>query len=103
MYEIPLISTNFDCLIPMDGVSITMGFKLRFNPLAEYWVMSLYDSEGYMLVSDIPLIPCENLLEQYRYMNIGSAYLVTESAEVTPSYSSLFTDWHLRWGDTPNN
>jgi hypothetical protein len=82
-------------------------FTLRYNWVAEYWIMSVADAvSGQMLVSDIPLIagefPAANLLEQYEHLRIGAAVLVKTNPDNTdhaPNGKNLGTDFQLVWGD----
>lgn len=55
-----------------------------------------------MLVSALPLVPAQNILEQFAYMGIGSAYVLprTQVKEQWPSAETLTADWYLVWSDT---
>jgi len=110
-YEIPVTNEpnqNFRCTIPIDGVNRTFIFDIRYNSEAEYWVMALTDDlTGVMLINSVPLFagvyPAANLLEQYAYMNIGSAYVVKVNPDVieeNPNAETLGSGFKLYWSDT---
>lgn len=106
MYRIPVDNSpnqEFDCKIPVDGKNIDLHFRLNYNETAGYWVMSLNDNEtGSDLLSSIPLVTGINILGQYSYLGIGSAYLVKigDSLLDYPNSVSLGNEFSLLWGDT---
>jgi len=110
-YEIPVTSEpnqNFRCAIPIDGESKTFIFDIRYNSEAGYWVMAVTDDlTNNMLIDSIPLFagiyPAANLLEQYAYLNIGSAYVVKINPDVieeNPNSETLGSGFKLYWSDT---
>ena len=111
IYEIPVTSEpnqNFKCPIPINGVTKTFIFDIRYNSEAEYWVMAIADDlTNNILVDSIPLLagiyPAANLLEQYAYLNIGSAYIVKTNPDITeenPNSETLGKGFNLYWSDT---
>jgi hypothetical protein len=106
MYIIPLATDpnqTFSCTIPVDGKNITFYFFLRFNTEAKYWAMDIMDKNKNMILSSIPLISKANLLEQYSYLNIGSAYILKTDKTLSsdaPNEYNLGVDFILVWGDT---
>ena len=74
--------------------------------MAGYWVMSIYDSNGVLLLDSIPLItgwyPAANLLSQYGYLEIGSAYVINNgiSSSDYPGKNDLGTNFSVLWDDT---
>lgn len=106
MYSIiPLQATpnhTFFCTIPVDGANITLTFRLTYNELAKYFLVDLSNEEGTMLISALPVIPAQNILEQFTYMGIGSAYVLpkTQVKEQWPTMDTLESDWYLMWSDT---
>jgi len=111
MYTIPLTSDpnqTFRCTIPIEGNNLTLLFKLRYNSESEYWAMTLTDGQtNEMLVDSVPLLageyPAANLLEQYAYLNIGSAVIVKMNPDAegaNPGPDNLGTDFKLIWSDT---
>ncbi|MDQ0202472.1 phage baseplate plug family protein [Pectinatus haikarae] len=93
---------TFSSKIPVDKQNITLSFTLNYNELANYWVVSITDSNGTMLITSLPIIPAQNILEQFKYMNIGSAYVVPRQtiSEEWPTENTLDSDWYLVWSDT---
>jgi hypothetical protein len=60
-----------------------------------------------VLIDAIPLMrgefPAANLLEQYSYMNIGSATIVHHGKlppDANPNDTNLGAEFYLVWGDT---
>ncbi|MDU5080226.1 hypothetical protein [uncultured Tissierella sp.] len=111
MYEIPLTTEpnqSFKATIPVDGKNIELKFNIRYNTIAEYWVMTVADAlTDEILIDSVPLLtgqyPAANLLEQYSYLRIGSAVMVNTSTidlSDEPNDKNLGTDYILVWGDT---
>lgn len=92
---------TFSSIISVDRGNLTLTFTLRYNELAKYWLIDII-KDSKTLISNLPVIPAENILEQYKYMQIGSAYILPRQIvkEQWPSYNSLASDWYLIWGDT---
>lgn len=69
--------------VNVDGKSIPLTVALRYNEIAQYWVMTIYDGNGNLLLDSIPFVTGEgvaqNLLAQFVYMKIGSATLFNVS------------------------
>ncbi len=95
-------NTTFSSKIPVDGKNISLTFHLTYNELAKYWLVDVSNSEGKMLISALPVIPAQNILEQYQYLRIGSAYILPRDSvqEQWPTAETLATDWYLVWSDT---
>lgn len=95
--------------LQVDGKNLQLRLGLSFNSMAGYWSMDVQDQFGNDLIVGIPLItgdyPAANLLQQQRYMAIGSCYVVNFSQVATdyPDASNLGTDFVLLWGDTPTS
>ncbi len=89
MYIIPLTpepNQTFNCTIPIDGENRRLSFGLRYNTVAAYWNLTVIDGvSGNILIDAVPLLrgqfPVDNLLEQYSYMKIGSAYLIHQGEQ----------------------
>ncbi len=110
-YIIPLTSDPNQSLrvtIPVDGRNLTLRLTINYNEAAGYWTMSIMDDlTDKVLVTSIPLYsgkyPAANLLEQYSYLRIGSAWLVKVNQDTKSDYPNdmnLGTDFLLMWGDT---
>lgn len=105
MSIIPITSApnqTFSCKVPVDGKNLVLVFKTRYNEVAGYWVVTLSDSIGNVFVKNLPVLPADNILEQFSYMSIGSAYIMKSEAvkEWWPSADTLGSDWLLVWDDT---
>ena len=98
----------FSVRLPVDDRNITLILRLRYNTIAGYWVLSISDEDDNALVCNLPLLtadyPAANLLAPYRYMRIGSLYLLPSGKDATgiPSDTDLATEYTLIWGDTPD-
>ena len=96
---------TFTTQLTVDGSPLTLGIALDFNEMAGYWEMAISDSTGALLVANVPLItgwyPAANLLGQYGYLKIGSAYLLnTGNADVDYPGANQLGLFSLVWGDT---
>ena len=91
--------------LPINGENITLGLVIRYNLVANYWVMAVSDSNGNLLIDSLPLVtgeyPAADILGQYEYLGIGSAFVVNVSNldEDVPTDTTLGTDFYLMWGD----
>lgn len=69
--------------VDIGGKSVPLTVALRYNEIAQYWVMTIYDGNGNLLLDSIPFVTGEgvaqNLLAQFAYMKIGSATLFNVS------------------------
>jgi hypothetical protein len=106
---IPLTSDpdqNFSCSLPIDSQNITLYFRLRYNTIAGYWVATIVNSQGVMLIDSMPLFngqyPSADLLRQHKYLKIGSAYIIKtgQSSDDSPTEYNLGREFVLIWGDT---
>lgn len=101
---IPVTSTpnrKFSCKIPIGTTNKVLQFETQYNDIAGYWLMTISDEAGKILISCIPVIPAQNILEQYAYLEIGNAYIMPAQTvtEQWPSESTLGTEWYLVWSD----
>lgn len=98
---------NFFATLQVDGAPLTLNFTILWNAMAGYWVMTIFDSFGNLLVDSIPLItgwyPAANLLAQQVYLKIGSAFIINtgNSQSDYPGQSDLGTAFSILWDDTP--
>jgi hypothetical protein len=106
LYTIPLTvnpNQKFTSTIPIDGKKIKFNFFLRFNTEAKYWVLDIFNAQNDSLIVSVNLVCGLNLLEQYSYLNIGSAYIAkvdNSLANDNPDEYNLGSDFILVWGDT---
>lgn len=111
MYVIPLSTDpnqTFNCAIPIDGNNRLLSFQLRYNSIARYWNLTVIDARTKeTLIDALPIMvgeyPAANLLEQFGYLNLGSAVVVKEGelhGTENPNDTNLGTEYYLVWGDT---
>lgn len=111
MYVIPVSTApnqTFNCTVPIDGKNRPLTFKLRYNNIGEYWNLTVIDARTKeTLIDALPLMvgeyPAANLLEQYDYLNLGSAVIVKEGdldKSENPNDTNLGSEYYLVWGDT---
>lgn len=108
---IPLTSDpnqTFEIKVEVNDKNISLGFVVRYNEIAGYWVITISDPDtDTILIDSVPLVggdyPAANLLGQFDYLRIGSAYLIKATATPAdrPDDTSLGTDFVLVWGDNP--
>lgn len=94
----------------IDGVVNDYQLTLRYNEIAGYWVMTVKDAAGSLLLDSVPLVtgnsPAGNILGQFAYLGIGSAYVINAGGVPIPDYPNaldLGSDFVLIWGDTPTD
>ena len=99
---------NLVAPLSVDGLIQDMFLTLRFNEAAQYWVMTVSDVQGNLILDSVPFItgnaPAGNILGQFAYLGIGSAYIINASAVAAPDFPNsvdLGSDFVLIWGDTP--
>lgn len=98
---------SFLANLTVNGATLKLNLSVRFNEIAQYWTMQIADTTGTILLASIPLLtgswPSANILGQYQYMQIGSAYVLNVSNGGTdldyPNGQDLGTDFILLWGD----
>lgn len=94
----------FSAQLTVNNQLLTLGFVVSWNAMAGWWEMALSDVNGNQLLSGVPLItglyPAANLLAQYQYLQIGSAYLLN-TGNLSEDYPTLYTLplYTLVWGD----
>lgn len=103
---------NQSLVVPLniDGGVTDYTLVLRYNEVAEFWVLTLSNSSGTLILDSIPFVtgntPAGNILGQYAYLKVGSAYILNVSSVSSPDYPNnldLGTDFVLLWGDTPSS
>ena len=105
-YEIPLTTaafsqTTFKLTLSGDR-NINILLKLSYYDSYSLWVADIVDNAtGTELITALPLVPGINLLGQYSYLNIGSAYVVAVEPTTLqqPDNETLGSTWLLLWGD----
>jgi hypothetical protein len=96
---------TFTVQLTVDGNPLTLIIGLTFNVMSGWWSMSITNASGASLIGAVPLVtglyPAANLLAQYTYLQIGSAYLLNtgNSQQDYPSQNNL-SQFSLLWSDT---
>jgi hypothetical protein len=105
---IPLTSApnqSLNVSLNVNGAVLRLQLFIYFNEMAQYWSMDISDSSANLLISGIPLLtgswPAANLLAQYGYMNIGSAYMINLGQVVDdyPNSMELGKNFLMVWSD----
>jgi uncharacterized protein DUF6983 len=84
----------------INGVSFDIGLNLHYNEIAGYWVMTLTNAQGAILLDSIPLMtgsePAGNILGQYAYLGLGGMTVINASqANDYPTNTQLGKDFFL--------
>ena len=98
---------SFLANLTVNGAALKLNLTIDFNEIAQYWEMQIADVNNVILISSVPLLtgtfPSANILGQFQYMQIGSAYILNVSNGGTsldyPNGQDLGTDFILLWGD----
>lgn len=107
---IPLTASpnqTFTVQLQVDGNALALRLAINWSEMAGYWVMSISDASDNLILDSLPLItgwyPAANILAQYIYLQIGSAYILNDgnSSSDYPGRNDLGTGWSLLWDDTP--
>lgn len=102
---------SWNVTVNVNNTPVKLSVTLRFNEIAGYWIMSIKDILGNLLLDSIPLVTgtnptigaVQNLLGQFGYLAIGSVAIVNLSGVDVdhPGNLDLGTDFGLFWGDNP--
>lgn len=94
--------------LSVDGAPLNLQLTLRYNEIAGYWCMTVQNAQGTVLLDSVPLLtgndPICNILYQFQWLEIGSAFVLNQTGALTPNYpnnTNLGTGFQLAWGDTP--
>jgi hypothetical protein len=91
--------------LTVGGKPLTLNLLLSYSVMSGWWTMCISDSQGNVLIGSVPLVtgyyPAANVLAQYGYLAIGSAYILNtgNSASDFPGANNLAA-FSLLWGDT---
>lgn len=105
---IPLTSAQNQTLraqLTVDGSSLVLLMFISYSAMSGYWELEISDVNGNILVASVPFVtglyPAANMLAQYGYLKIGSAYLLNtgDSSLDYPGPNTLGV-FSLLWGDT---
>jgi len=96
---------NIGVSLAVNNTVLRLQLNIYFSEMANYWIMDISDSQGNLLIADIPLLtgewPAANMLAQYGYMNIGSAYIINlgQTSDDYPNSTELGNYFSLLWDD----
>lgn len=95
---------TFAAQLTVNNAPLTLNLTLSYIEMAGYWNLAIADVNNNLLIASVPLItgwyPAANLLAQYQYMKIGSAYLLNTGND-TVDYPGPYdlTNFSLLWSD----
>lgn len=99
---------SFTVTLQVDGAPLTLNLAISWNAMAGYWVMSISNSTGVLLLDSLPLVtgwyPAANVLAQYAYLKIGSCFILNQQGNQFSDYpgvNNLGSGYVLLWDDTP--
>jgi hypothetical protein len=105
---VPLVQApnqTFTVQLVVDGAPLTLNLTLSYSTMAGWWQLSIANAQNSMLVASVPLVtgyyPAANILAQYGYLKIGSAYVLNTGASTNdyPGAGDL-PNFSLLWSDT---
>lgn len=105
---VPLVQAPNQTLtvqLTVDAKPLTLNLALSYSAMSGWWQLQVSDAQNNLLIASVPLItgwyPAANMLAQYGYLNIGSAYLLNTGNSVSdyPGENDL-TSFSLLWSDT---
>ena len=82
--------------------NINIRLSLHYSDIFGLWRAKIVDNTSdAVLLDSLPLVPGINLLGQYKYLNIGEAYIVatTSTDLMMPDNTTLGSTFVLVWGD----
>lgn len=97
------MNQSLTALLQVNGAPLTLQLEIAWSAMAGYWVMTVSDVNGNLLVDSVPLItgwyPAANLLAQQEYLQIGEAFIINNgnTAADYPGVNNLGTDFSLLW------
>lgn len=87
-----------------NGSNLPLSFYMYWNRIAGYWQLSITDLRiNEEVLDSLPLvtgdIPYPDLLSQYKYLDLGSAYIVPIGAQTanSPGINDWGTNFALLW------
>lgn len=95
---------TFAVQLTVNGTVLTLNLAVSYSAMAGYWQMAISDVAGNALIASVPLLtgwyPASNLLAQYQYLRIGSAYLLnTGNADTDFPSANNLSSFSLVWDD----
>lgn len=78
IYTVPLRDGPQTLTIALSGV--VYNIRVRYCARVDLWVLDIADTDGVMLVRDIPMVTGSDLLKQYRHLGFGGALVARNAA-----------------------
>jgi hypothetical protein len=90
-YEIPLTNEAQSLTIQLGAGTYKLEVEWAYS--FETWIVHMNNTNGNRLLSSIPLVAGNDLLEPYAYMGLGGALYARTEGDVTlpPTYDNLGT------------
>lgn len=101
----PSPGQTFKVTLNVNGGILNLALALNYNGMAGYWMLTVFDALGNLLLSNIPMLtgtwPAANMLQPYGYLRIGSAFLINISGDPGDyaGPANLGRDYQLIWDD----
>jgi hypothetical protein len=99
---------TFQVPLNIDGTVKAIYCTLRYNEVSQEWFLTIANGLGQLYVDSLPLVtgnsPASNILRQFAYLGIGSAFVINVSGVTSPDFpndTDLGTDYILIWDSTP--
>jgi hypothetical protein len=74
---------SFTVVLQIDGAPLTLNVTIKYNSMAGYWVLAVYNASNNLLIDSTPLLtgsyPAGNIFAQQAYLQIGAWYIVNIS------------------------
>lgn len=100
-YSVPVIAQSQQFSISLAGTVYTM--TLKWNSIANVWVLDLGDNNNNLLAGNIPLVTGSDLFGQLGYLGLGGQLIASTEFDPTapPTYNNLGTLGTLTFITTP--
>ena len=98
-----IANQRINTTVEIDNKLVELEIYLRFNRMAGYWFADITDkSKKEVVLASMPILPYQNMLEQYQYLKIGSTAVIGISNlsfdDLTYEYFSSDFKWY--WGNS---
>lgn len=104
MIRIPISSSpnqEFTITLPYSDRNRQVKIFAWENNISKYWEFTMRDmATNTDLITAMPLVPCQDMLEQYQYLKLGHLYLVNIGDAMFkefPITENIATFWYLVW------
>ncbi len=98
----PFSTQTFKLTLAGGERNINVKLTLRYHDLYDTWTAAVTDnSTGELLIDMLPLVCGIDLLGQYKYLELGEAYIIaaTDTTLMMPDNTTLGSTFILVWGD----